>query len=153
MAENPAFVEACADNDLVFIGPSAEVMARMGDKVRAKAELKAADVPLVPGTEGATDLDESREAAEEVGYPVLLKATAGGGGKGMRLVQRPDELDVGLRHRRRSRPRRRSATAASISRRRSHRRGTSRSRCSPMARAACSRSASASARSSGATRS
>ena len=93
VAENPAFVEACADNDLVFIGPSAEVMARMGDKVRAKAELKAADVPLVPGTEGATDLDESREAAEEVGYPVLLKATAGGGGKGMRLVQGPDGLD------------------------------------------------------------
>jgi acetyl-CoA carboxylase, biotin carboxylase subunit len=93
VAENPAFVEACADNDLVFIGPSAEVMARMGDKVRAKAELKAADVPLVPGTEGATNLDESREAAEEVGYPVLLKATAGGGGKGMRLVQGPDELD------------------------------------------------------------
>jgi acetyl-CoA carboxylase biotin carboxylase subunit len=94
VAENPAFVEACADNDLVFIGPGAEVMARMGDKVRAKAELKAADVPLVPGTEGATDLDESREAAEEVGYPVLLKATAGGGGKGMRLVQGPDELDA-----------------------------------------------------------
>jgi acetyl-CoA carboxylase biotin carboxylase subunit len=93
VAENPAFVEACADNDLVFIGPSADVMARMGDKVRAKAELKAADVPLVPGTEGATDVDESREAAEEVGYPVLLKATAGGGGKGMRLVQGPDELD------------------------------------------------------------
>jgi acetyl-CoA carboxylase biotin carboxylase subunit len=93
LAENPAFVEACADNDLVFIGPSAEVMARMGDKVVAKAELKAADVPLVPGTEGATGLDESREAAEEVGYPVLLKATAGGGGKGMRLVQGPDELD------------------------------------------------------------
>ena len=68
-------------------------MARMGDKVRAKAELKAADVPLVPGTEGATDLDESRDAADEVGYPVLLKATAGGGGKGMRLVQGPDELD------------------------------------------------------------
>jgi acetyl-CoA carboxylase biotin carboxylase subunit len=94
VAESPAFVEACADNDLVFIGPSAEVMARMGDKVRAKVELKAADVPLVPGTEGATDLDESREAAEEVGYPVLLKATAGGGGKGMRLVQGPDELDA-----------------------------------------------------------
>jgi acetyl-CoA carboxylase, biotin carboxylase subunit len=93
VAENPAFVEACADNDLVFIGPSAEVMARMGDKVRAKAELKAADVPLVPGTEGATDLDESREAAEKVGYPVLLKAMAGGGGKGMRLGQGPDDLD------------------------------------------------------------
>jgi acetyl-CoA carboxylase, biotin carboxylase subunit len=93
LAENPAFVEACADNDLVFVGPSAEVMARMGDKVCAKAELRAADVPLVPGTEGVTDLDESREAAEEVGYPVLLKATAGGGGKGMRLVRDPDELD------------------------------------------------------------
>jgi acetyl-CoA carboxylase biotin carboxylase subunit len=93
LAENPAFVEACADNDLVFVGPSAEVMARMGDKVLAKAELKAADVPLVPGPEGATGLEESREAAEEVGYPVLLKATAGGGGKGMRLVQGPDELD------------------------------------------------------------
>ena len=93
LAENPAFVEACADNELVFIGPSAEVMARMGNKVRAKEELRAAGVPLVPGTEGATDLDESREAAEEVGYPVLLKATAGGGGKGMRLVQGPDELD------------------------------------------------------------
>jgi acetyl-CoA carboxylase, biotin carboxylase subunit len=93
LAENPAFVEACADNDLVFVGPSAEVMARMGDKVQAKAELKAADVPLVPGTEGATDLDEAREAAEAFGYPVLLKATAGGGGKGMRFVQGPDELD------------------------------------------------------------
>jgi acetyl-CoA carboxylase biotin carboxylase subunit len=93
LAENPAFVEACADNGLVFIGPSAEVMARMGNKVHAKEELRAAGVPLVPGTEGVTDLDESREAAEEVGYPVLLKATAGGGGKGMRLVQGPDELD------------------------------------------------------------
>jgi acetyl-CoA carboxylase biotin carboxylase subunit len=93
VAESPAFVEACADNDLVFVGPSAEVMARMGDKVQAKAELKAADVPLVPGTEEATNLDEAREAAEEVGYPVLLKATAGGGGKGMRLVQGRDELD------------------------------------------------------------
>jgi acetyl-CoA carboxylase, biotin carboxylase subunit len=93
LAENPAFVEACADNDLVFVGPGADVMARMGDKVQAKAELKAADVPLVPGTEGATGLEDAREAADGVGYPVLLKATAGGGGKGMRLVQGPDELD------------------------------------------------------------
>ena len=93
LAENPAFVEACADNDLVFVGPGADVMARMGDKVQAKAELKAAEVPLVPGTEGATGLDDAREAAEGVGYPVLLKATAGGGGKGMRLVRGPDELD------------------------------------------------------------
>jgi len=94
LAENPAFVEACADNDLVFVGPSADVMARMGDKVRAKAEMRAADVPVVPGTEGATTLDEARDAAEEAGYPVLLKASAGGGGKGMRLVGEPGDLDA-----------------------------------------------------------
>jgi acetyl-CoA carboxylase biotin carboxylase subunit len=93
LAESPAFVEACADNDLVFIGPSAATMARMGDKVQAKAEVRAADVPVVPGTEGATTLEEARGAAEEAGYPVLLKATAGGGGKGMRLVTGPDELE------------------------------------------------------------
>jgi acetyl-CoA carboxylase biotin carboxylase subunit len=91
LAENPAFVEACADNDLVFVGPSAEVMARMGDKVEAKAEMRAAGVPVVPGTEGAATLEEAQEAAEEVGYPVLLKASVGGGGKGMRLVAAPDE--------------------------------------------------------------
>ena len=94
LAENPAFVEACADNDLVFIGPSADVMARMGDKVQAKAEMRAADVPVVPGTEGATTVDEAREAAEEAGYPVLLKASAGGGGKGMRLVEQPEDLEA-----------------------------------------------------------
>src|SRR6266576_3039307 len=63
LAENPAFVEACADNDLVFIGPSAETMARMGDKVQAKAEMRAAEVPVVPGTEGATTLEESPSPA------------------------------------------------------------------------------------------
>jgi acetyl-CoA carboxylase biotin carboxylase subunit len=94
LAENPAFVEACADNDLVFVGPGADVMARMGDKVQAKAEMRAADVPVVPGTEGATTLDEARDAAEEAGYPVLLKASAGGGGKGMRLVGEPGDLDA-----------------------------------------------------------
>jgi len=94
LAENPAFVEACADNDLVFVGPSAETMARMGDKVQAKAEMGAADVPLVPGTEGTTTVDEAEAAAQGVGYPVLLKAAAGGGGKGMRLVGGPDELEA-----------------------------------------------------------
>jgi len=92
LSENPAFVEACAENDLVFVGPSADTMARMGDKVQAKAEMRAADVPVVPGTEGATTLDDSEAAAEEAGYPVLLKASAGGGGKGMRLVRGPEEL-------------------------------------------------------------
>jgi len=76
----------------VFVGPPAEVMARMGDKAHAKQEMRAAGVPLVPGTEGATGPDEARAAAEELGFPVLLKAAAGGGGKGMRLVTEPDEL-------------------------------------------------------------
>jgi acetyl-CoA carboxylase, biotin carboxylase subunit len=92
LSENPAFVEACAENDLVFVGPSAGTMARMGDKVQAKAEMRSADVPVVPGTEGATTIDEAEGAAEEAGYPVLLKASAGGGGKGMRLVRGPEEL-------------------------------------------------------------
>jgi acetyl-CoA carboxylase, biotin carboxylase subunit len=94
LSENPAFVEACADNDLVFVGPDADVMARMGDKVQAKLELREAGVPLVPGTERSTTVEEARAAADEVGYPVLLKASAGGGGKGMRLVRDPDQLEA-----------------------------------------------------------
>ena len=93
LAENPQFVRACEDNDLVFIGPDADVMARMGDKVEAKRELAAAGIPLVPGTE-AVGPDEARGAAAEIGYPVLLKASAGGGGKGMRAVEASDELDA-----------------------------------------------------------
>src|SRR5215211_4781780 len=64
LAENPAFVEACGDNDLVFVGPTAETMARMGDKAAAKRELDAAGVPVVPGTEAETTLDEARAAAD-----------------------------------------------------------------------------------------
>jgi acetyl-CoA carboxylase biotin carboxylase subunit len=93
LAENPAFVEACVGNDLVFVGPSADVMATMGDKISAKRALRAANVPTVPGSDGATDVESARAAAEELGFPVLLKATAGGGGKGMRLVQRAEDLD------------------------------------------------------------
>ena len=92
LSENPDFVRACEDNDLVFIGPDADVMARMGDKVEAKRELAAAGLPLVPGTE-AVGAAEAAQAAAELGYPVLLKASAGGGGKGMRLVERADDLD------------------------------------------------------------
>src|SRR6266511_595214 len=92
LAENPEFVRACEDNDLVFVGPDADVMARMGDKVEAKRELAAAGVPLVPGTE-AVALEEARSAAADLGYPVLLKACAGGGGKGMRLVEQVDDFD------------------------------------------------------------
>jgi acetyl-CoA carboxylase biotin carboxylase subunit len=93
LAENPELVEACADNDLVFVGPSADTMRRMGDKAVAKAEMATAGVPLVPGTSSATTPAAARAAADELGYPVLLKAVAGGGGKGMRLVEAPDELE------------------------------------------------------------
>ena len=93
LAENPAFVEACADNDLVFVGPPALVMTAMGDKVAARRAMRAADVPTVPGTEGMTTIVAARAAAEEIGYPVMLKPAAGGGGKGMRLVESPEELE------------------------------------------------------------
>ena len=93
LSENPAFAAACLDNELVFVGPTAETMARMGDKAAAKQEMVAAGVPVVPGTEGETTLEEARSAADEAGYPVLLKAVAGGGGKGMRTVREPDELE------------------------------------------------------------
>ncbi|HSP74102.1 MAG TPA: acetyl-CoA carboxylase biotin carboxylase subunit [Gaiellaceae bacterium] len=94
LAENPAFVRACVDNDLVFIGPGAEVMEQMGDKIAARRAMQDCGVPTVPGTEGASTLADARTAAEELGFPVLLKASAGGGGKGMRLVHAPDELEV-----------------------------------------------------------
>jgi acetyl-CoA carboxylase biotin carboxylase subunit len=96
LSENPAFVRACEDNDLVFVGPDADVMERMGDKVQAKAELVAAGVPVVAGTEGSTSISEARVVAADLGYPVLVKATAGGGGKGMRLVHEPAELEGAL---------------------------------------------------------
>jgi len=97
LAENPAFVEACVDNDLVFVGPPADVMALMGDKISAKQAMRAAAVPTVPGTEGATSLDDVRGVAAEVGFPLLLKATAGGWGKGMRLVADADDLEDAYR--------------------------------------------------------
>jgi len=93
LAENPAFVRACEESGIVFIGPPADVMERMGDKVRAKEELRAAGVPLVPGSDGTVDLAEIRAIAHELGFPVLLKAAAGGGGKGMRTVLSEDELE------------------------------------------------------------
>jgi len=93
LAENPAFARACEENDLVFVGPPPDVMARMGDKAQAKHELRAAGVPLVPGTEGTATVEQARAAAGDIGFPVLLKAAAGGGGKGMRLVESVDELE------------------------------------------------------------
>jgi acetyl-CoA carboxylase biotin carboxylase subunit len=93
LAENPAFARACAENDLVFVGPPPEVMERLGDKASAKREMRAAGVPLVPGTDGVGTFDEIAAAASSIGFPVLLKATAGGGGKGMRLVEELGALE------------------------------------------------------------
>ena len=86
LSENPAFVRACEGSGVVFVGPPADVMERMGDKVLAKRELGAAGVPLVPGSDGAASVEEARAAAVEAGFPVLLKASAGGGGKGLSLI-------------------------------------------------------------------
>ena len=97
LAENAAFALACEDNDLVFIGPRAETIETMGDKIAAKEAMAEAGVPLVPGSEGAVDLDQAREVAADVRFPVLLKASAGGGGRGMRLVESADELDAAYR--------------------------------------------------------
>jgi acetyl-CoA carboxylase, biotin carboxylase subunit len=94
LAENDEFVRACEENDLVFIGPPADVMAAMGDKALAKVEMHRAGVPLVPGSDGAATLEEAKLAAEELEYPVLLKAAAGGGGRGMRLVGGPAEIEA-----------------------------------------------------------
>ncbi|MFF2201921.1 acetyl-CoA carboxylase biotin carboxylase subunit [Streptomyces sp. NPDC058145] len=88
LAENAGFARACEEAGLVFIGPSADAIALMGDKIRAKETVKAAGVPVVPGSSGSGLTDaELADAAREIGTPVLLKPSAGGGGKGMRLVR------------------------------------------------------------------
>lgn len=95
LAENADFARACADNDLVFIGPSADCIERMGDKSSARETMKMCGVPTVPGSNGCIDTpDEARKFADTVGYPVLIKATAGGGGKGMREVHDPCDLEA-----------------------------------------------------------
>jgi acetyl-CoA carboxylase biotin carboxylase subunit len=93
LSENPEFVEACEQSGLVFIGPSADLMRRMGDKAEAKRELAMADVPLVPGSDSVSGVEELHRVAERLGYPLLVKAAAGGGGKGMRWVSGPEELE------------------------------------------------------------
>jgi acetyl-CoA carboxylase biotin carboxylase subunit len=94
LAESAAFVRACTDNDLIFVGPPAESMEAMGDKSRARTAMQAAGVPLVPGsTDRLNGADHARGVAAELGYPVLLKAVAGGGGRGMRLVDDPADIE------------------------------------------------------------
>ncbi len=93
LAERAAFAKAVTDAGLVFIGPSAAAITAMGDKTEARRRMQAAGVPIVPGqTLPVTDPMLAAQAAQEIGYPVLVKAAAGGGGKGMRVVRRPEEL-------------------------------------------------------------
>jgi acetyl-CoA carboxylase, biotin carboxylase subunit len=93
LSERPHFVEACEKAGLVFVGPSAASMKVMGDKIAARGTVDALKVPRVPGSAGAVaDADEARKFAQQVGYPVLLKAAAGGGGKGMRRVDSDAEI-------------------------------------------------------------
>ena len=97
LSENAKFARACADAGVKFIGPTAAAMDAMGSKTRARQAMEKAGVPLVPGTScGLESFAQAREVAASVGYPVMLKAAAGGGGKGMRLVRTPEELKSAL---------------------------------------------------------
>ncbi len=93
LSENAKFSKICEEHDIKFIGASAEMISKMGDKATAKETMKAAGVPCVPGSEGIIeDFEECEKLAKETGYPVMLKATAGGGGKGMRAVWKEEDL-------------------------------------------------------------
>ncbi|GAB7386828.1 acetyl-CoA carboxylase biotin carboxylase subunit [Bacillaceae bacterium] len=93
LAENADFAEICAACDITFIGPGPEAISRMGDKAVARETMKAAGVPVVPGTDGIIeDLEEAVSLARDIGFPVIVKATAGGGGKGMRVARDEHEL-------------------------------------------------------------
>jgi acetyl-CoA carboxylase biotin carboxylase subunit len=94
LAENATFAEICHDCNLTFVGPTPDAIVRMGNKSIAKDTMRAAGVPVVPGSEGiVTTVEDARRVAEEVGYPLMIKAVAGGGGKGMRYVESASELD------------------------------------------------------------
>ncbi|MCK6601458.1 MAG: acetyl-CoA carboxylase biotin carboxylase subunit [Bacteroidetes bacterium] len=94
LSENADFSEICHSHGIKFIGPSPEMIKSMGDKAFAKDTMKAAGVPVVPGSDGLVDtVEEGRKVAQKVGYPVIVKATAGGGGRGMRIVTDPKDFD------------------------------------------------------------
>jgi acetyl-CoA carboxylase biotin carboxylase subunit len=97
LAENAEFVEMCDAHDIAFIGPTARMMRLMGDKAEARRMMAQAGVPIIPGSEGiVADEADAAKAAEELGYPVMIKASAGGGGKGMRIATNPEELELNL---------------------------------------------------------
>src|ERR687885_1119025 len=93
LSENPYFAEICAECKLTFIGPTPEAIRLMGDKAAARQTMRQAGMPIIPGSDGVLrSVDEAQDLAREIGYPVLLKAVAGGGGRGMRVVQEESEL-------------------------------------------------------------
>jgi acetyl-CoA carboxylase biotin carboxylase subunit len=97
LSENAKFAQACADAGVKFIGPTAAAMDAMGSKTRARQAMEKAGVPFVPGTSrGVESFEEAEQVAARIGYPVMLKAAAGGGGKGMRLVHAPEQLKSAL---------------------------------------------------------
>lgn len=97
LSEKEAFASACEKEGIVFIGPSSEAIRLMGDKITARKIAQRAKVPLVPGSQGAVTDVEAVRVAKKIGYPIMIKASAGGGGKGMRLVKKPDEFESSLR--------------------------------------------------------
>jgi len=93
LSENANFAEVCDASHITFLGPRAEVIRMMGEKDRARREMAAAGLPVVPGTPGAVaDEDAAQKAAAEIGFPLIIKAVAGGGGRGMRIVRKPGEV-------------------------------------------------------------
>ena len=94
LSENADFAKSVSDSGLVFIGPSPKAIQLMGDKLTAKATVKGYDIPMVPGTDEAIDdIEHARSLAQEIGFPILIKASAGGGGKGMRVVESADAFE------------------------------------------------------------
>ena len=93
LAENPEFAKACADNGIKFIGPSPQAITDLGNKIKAKEIANNAGTPIVPGTDGPVNVEEAIEFCSEFGFPVMLKAAAGGGGRGMRMVERAEDLE------------------------------------------------------------
>ena len=97
LSENADFAELCLKNNIVFIGPRPESIRMLGDKAAAKETMKAAGVPVIPGSDGAVpDMEAARKLCNEIGCPLMVKASAGGGGRGIRLVERPEDLEAAI---------------------------------------------------------
>lgn len=97
LSENADFAELCLKNNIVFIGPRPESIRMLGDKAAAKETMKAAGVPVIPGSDGAVpDMEAAKKLCNEIGCPLMVKASAGGGGRGIRLVERPEDLEAAI---------------------------------------------------------